>query len=1616
MALGVLNNLSAIYAENNLNNTDASLQKVLEQLSSGSRINSGADDSAGLSLVNGLEANQTALTQSETNATEGVGLLQVADGALSQVTSLLDRAITLATEASNGTLNTTQEGAANQEYQSILSEINNIGQTTTYNQEQVFNGSEVAIYTGDSSAAGSSIDDLNIRTLSESSVGDTGGKMAYSSGSNTVFMNLSTSTKNAQATDTLNANGSTTININYLVKGANGAETTANTSITVGAGTSYANTANGLISAINSAGLGMSASFTTQADAGLAVGGTETGIQITGGLISAGVDPNSATTGGILNLTGTSATALLSMGQTVVIQSGAAPAVSIAISSTIATLSQLAAAINSQEAAQSVALSDSSNQVIASIINNSNGTESLCLADEYSTGGALSVTTKQGTVIPGITTSDVVTPDNPVNLTFSALPGDTGTVGSNATATVGISSVTNSASAPLSGNVILSNGAGNVTITMDNASASADATHINLTTTNSTLTGIAAAINGTSGIANSATAVAALGMTAVTGPTGLVLTSAATGTTIAGTSNLTSTPSLALTNQESGSNSFAGTVGTTELKMTGGPGLTGTDALTAGTSIVVTNSSTDDPGTPITFVVGGSVANDNDITHQNQYFTGAAAETVNGLVGIMNAGAGAIAAGLSSAQLSSPTDGNILLTSNIVGTTITATSNVVDPLAMANGAVVPGEAQNLIGSTSQNASFTMSTLVTQDANHDPVTTTGDALTGSIVLSNGGAGVTFQMSNNANQSVTGGTTITLSAAQSNLTGLLNVINNTGGSTDIAAAATLVSNLGITAAMTPQENGALDDVGLTFSTATPGTKINVNTTGLMDSSATNFTNPTDGSGPQHATGELTLADGGDIVGGGGVYTGDLVVTNTVGGVVVTDTFVMGSNAANTIGVATPGADNNTINIATNNLSDLIAAISKEGAAGSLGADNLGLTAAADPTWGGITIQSTLGGVTGLAGTSSLTAAMAETAVQGTQGAAVVPSAVGASVVIGSGTSNLSSDVVSGKLVITDSGGTNVATTFTMGATANNPANPDGTGLGTNNVAVNGNTLEDLMNAIDADSTGAYVGTAGVDLTAAIGSNGLTLTALDTTGGLSVLTLAGNTALVDQYSTAELTPNPGQAATGPTYASATLGTSGTIGSTDQLSGSITLTNGGAAYTFTMAASSAGSLGNSINTAGFTLADLATAITDSGMGLTAIPVNGTLQLSSSNSGTSILMTGGLLQDTVGESFTAGSPDPGTLHEYSTASVDLDGQLSTAKPGDVLTGSITLTGTNGTEVFTMGGNSSTGTIAVGTTTSSETLQNLAYAITNSGIGISASVESTGLSLTMKSYGDTAIVGSSSLSDTMGYAASSAALGSFSSESDTLSAGKISFTVGGFAESVTVSNGETVSTLISDIQADTAILGVTANWVSTGNNGFGDVVLTSNSYGTTGNITAASSNVADTTTGVALTYSETGAYNIGISNSSNIKTALYDSSSGQTNPTGGIVTEFESNSSESSGAATISYSDGAGEALNGTDLTNQTDAETALTDLNTAITDVAAQDGYIGAQINTLNSISQVMSTQEENVVSAQNAIQATDYASATANMSKYEILSQTGIAALAQANSVQQEVTKLLQ
>lgn len=171
MSLGVLNNISAIYATNSLNNTQTSLTKTLQQLSSGTRISSGADDAAGLAVADGLSANQTALAQSTRNASDAIGLLQTADGALSQVTTLLNRAVTLAAEASNGTLTASQVSSANQEYQNILTQINNIGATTNFNGNSVFTDTARNFVVSDGTSSGTTTYTDTVGSLSTASIG-----------------------------------------------------------------------------------------------------------------------------------------------------------------------------------------------------------------------------------------------------------------------------------------------------------------------------------------------------------------------------------------------------------------------------------------------------------------------------------------------------------------------------------------------------------------------------------------------------------------------------------------------------------------------------------------------------------------------------------------------------------------------------------------------------------------------------------------------------------------------------------------------------------------------------------------------------------------------------------------------------------------------------------------------------------------------------------------------------------------------------------------------------------------------------------------------------------------------------------------------------------------------------------------------------------------------------------------------------------------------------------------------------------------------------------------------------------------------------------------------------
>jgi len=228
MSLGILTNVAATYAENNLNQTQGSLQTVLQQLSSGSRINSGADDAAGLSVADGLHANVAALTQSAQNAQNGVGLLQTADGALSQVTNLLNRATTLATEAMNGGLTTAQTTAANTEFQSIVTEIGNIGTATNFNSSPVFSATTTNFVVTDGTASGTTTIAATIGALTTGSVGTaTGGGAGASLTGLTLVTGAAAALAavNSAVTDVSNQRGAIGANINQLNAAANVAST-----------------------------------------------------------------------------------------------------------------------------------------------------------------------------------------------------------------------------------------------------------------------------------------------------------------------------------------------------------------------------------------------------------------------------------------------------------------------------------------------------------------------------------------------------------------------------------------------------------------------------------------------------------------------------------------------------------------------------------------------------------------------------------------------------------------------------------------------------------------------------------------------------------------------------------------------------------------------------------------------------------------------------------------------------------------------------------------------------------------------------------------------------------------------------------------------------------------------------------------------------------------------------------------------------------------------------------------------------------------------------------------------------------------------------------------------
>ena len=129
----IQHNIAANNAYRNLSANSANGQKNLEKLSSGYRINRSADDAAGLAISEQMRSKINGLDQASANASDAIGLIQTAEGALTETHSMLQRMVTLATQSANGTYNSTARAAIGEEVTALKAEIDRISSTTDYN-------------------------------------------------------------------------------------------------------------------------------------------------------------------------------------------------------------------------------------------------------------------------------------------------------------------------------------------------------------------------------------------------------------------------------------------------------------------------------------------------------------------------------------------------------------------------------------------------------------------------------------------------------------------------------------------------------------------------------------------------------------------------------------------------------------------------------------------------------------------------------------------------------------------------------------------------------------------------------------------------------------------------------------------------------------------------------------------------------------------------------------------------------------------------------------------------------------------------------------------------------------------------------------------------------------------------------------------------------------------------------------------------------------------------------------------------------------------------------------------------------------------------------------------
>nr|NAX43901.1 flagellin [Vibrio sp. V25_P4S6T154] len=141
MAITVNTNVSALIAQRHLGSASEMLNQSLERLASGKRINRAKDDAAGLQISNRLESQMRGLDVAVRNANDGISIMQTAEGAMQETTSLLQRMRDLSLQSANGANSKADRQALQEEMSALNDELNRIAETTSFGGRKLLNGS-----------------------------------------------------------------------------------------------------------------------------------------------------------------------------------------------------------------------------------------------------------------------------------------------------------------------------------------------------------------------------------------------------------------------------------------------------------------------------------------------------------------------------------------------------------------------------------------------------------------------------------------------------------------------------------------------------------------------------------------------------------------------------------------------------------------------------------------------------------------------------------------------------------------------------------------------------------------------------------------------------------------------------------------------------------------------------------------------------------------------------------------------------------------------------------------------------------------------------------------------------------------------------------------------------------------------------------------------------------------------------------------------------------------------------------------------------------------------------------------------------------------------------------